>query len=321
VSDVRDACPRCSTPLADEAQYCHACGVSVVAAVSGEYELYDLDRFFTYAVDVCCIAGVDGYFKRVNPAFERTLGYSAEELLALPFSELIHPEDRTETLAEVSRLASGKPTLSFENRYRCKDGSYRRLQWTAYPEPGTGLLYAVARDVTDLSRQRESVDPLTGLATRHVFDETLPIEWSRAGRLHTPLALAMLDLDDCRAYNDRFGHAAGDAALKQVAGVIKDHARRAGDLVARYGGQQFAVLLQGGLTLGMTAQLCDKIRQAVQDLAIEHPDTAAGHLTVSAGAAAMLPASDQHHRNLLAAAEQALAAAKEQGRNRVVQAS
>jgi len=142
-------CARCATKLVERANYCHACGVSLEAAVTGEYELYDLDRFFNYALDMLCIAGVDGYFKRVNPAFERVLGYTKEELLHRPFVDLIHPDDRIETVGEVGKLASGKPTLSFVNRYICKDGTYKRLHWTSYPEQNTGLLYSVAREVTD----------------------------------------------------------------------------------------------------------------------------------------------------------------------------
>jgi PAS domain S-box-containing protein len=142
-------CGRCGTALVHGANYCHICGVSVEAAVTGEYELYDLDRFFHYALDMLCIAGVDGYLKRVNPAFERVLGYSMEELLARPFVDLIHPDDQIETVGEVGKLASGRPTLSFVNRYLCKDGTYKRLHWTAYPEPQTGLLYAVARDLSE----------------------------------------------------------------------------------------------------------------------------------------------------------------------------
>jgi PAS domain S-box-containing protein len=144
-----DQCPRCNACLVPDAKYCHACGVSLTAAVSGEYELYDVGRFFTHALDLFCIAGTDGFFKRVNPAFERVLGYSPKELLGEPFVDFIHPEDRTDTLAEVSKLASGALTLSFHNRFRCKDGSYKRLHWTSYPEQGTGPLYAVAREVPE----------------------------------------------------------------------------------------------------------------------------------------------------------------------------
>lgn len=146
---AQDICLRCQAPLPGRARYCHMCGVSVAAAATGEYSQYDLGRFFNYALDLLCIAGIDGYFKLVNPAFERVLGYSAAELLKIPFVNLIHPEDRTDTVAEVSRLASGRDTICFHNRFRCKDGSYRQLEWTSYPEQATGLLYAVARDVTE----------------------------------------------------------------------------------------------------------------------------------------------------------------------------
>ncbi len=142
-------CPRCAAKLAPDARYCHSCGVSLTAAVTGEYELYDVERFFNYALDLFCIAGVDGFFKRVNPAFERILGYTPKELLGEPFVDFIHPEDRTDTVAEVRKLQSGAETLYFRNRYRCKDGTYKKLDWTSYPEPGTGLLYAVAREVSE----------------------------------------------------------------------------------------------------------------------------------------------------------------------------
>jgi PAS domain S-box-containing protein len=151
-SDSLGTCLRCDAALAKDARYCHVCGVSVTEAATGEYTRYDLARFFNYALDMLCIAGIDGYFKLVNPSFERVLGYTAAEVLKIPFVDLIHPEDRTDTVAEVSQLANGRETIWFQNRYRCKDGSYRRLEWTSYPEPATGLLYAVARDVTERNR-------------------------------------------------------------------------------------------------------------------------------------------------------------------------
>ena len=109
----------------------------------------DAAEFFDLALDLLCIAGVDGYLKDVNPSFERTLGYTREELLSRPFVEFVHPDDRELTQREVERLSSGEDTVHFENRYQCKDGSWRWLAWTCpTPKDGSGLLYAVARDIT-----------------------------------------------------------------------------------------------------------------------------------------------------------------------------
>jgi len=140
-----DACPRCLKDLPAGANYCPACGVSLVLAVTGEHTLVDFERFFVYGIDLMCLAGPDARFIAVNPAFERALGYSAEELLADTFLRFIHPDDRDATVAEVGSLADGTPTLAFTNRYQRKDGTYVRLHWRAYPEPGTGLIYATAR--------------------------------------------------------------------------------------------------------------------------------------------------------------------------------
>ena len=109
--------------------------------------LHEYRRFFDVSVDMLCIAGTDGYFKRTNPAFEKTLGWSTEQLLSRPFFDLVHPDDIESTQREVEKLAQGITTLSFENRFRCSDGSYKRLVWTSYPEPDTGLLYAIAYEV------------------------------------------------------------------------------------------------------------------------------------------------------------------------------
>jgi PAS domain S-box-containing protein len=117
--------------------------------------LREFRNYFDLSLDMLCIAGTDGYFKRVNPAFERILGWSTEELLSRRFLDFVMPDDLKKTEDEISRLAQGRPTISFENRYMCQDGTEKRLAWTAHPEPNTGLIYAIARDVTDLMRERE----------------------------------------------------------------------------------------------------------------------------------------------------------------------
>lgn len=117
----------------------------------------EADRYFTLSLDLLCIAGSDGYFKRLNPAWEKALGYTIEELLAKPFLEFIHPDDRPATIREAEKLGKGQVTVSFENRYRCKDGSYRSLLWSATPFAEQQLIYAVARDVTALKRAQEAL--------------------------------------------------------------------------------------------------------------------------------------------------------------------
>ncbi len=134
--------------------------------------LREFQRYFDLSLDMLCIAATDGYFKRVNPAFERTLGWSTETLLRKSFLDFVHPGDIDATEEEIGKLAKGIPTISFENRYRCSDGSYKTLVWTAHPEPETGLIYAIARDVTaQKERQERSQDEIRSL--RHRLEEAV----------------------------------------------------------------------------------------------------------------------------------------------------
>ena len=109
----------------------------------------ELDRLFVLSLDMLCVAGTDGYFKQINPAFRRVLGYSQEELLSRSFLEFVHPDDQEGTLAAVAQLAEGLPVVDFENRYMAIDGKYRWLAWRSAPVAERGLIYAVARDITE----------------------------------------------------------------------------------------------------------------------------------------------------------------------------
>ena len=121
----------------------------------------DLNRFFSLSLDMLCVAGLDGYFKQINPAFEEILGYTKAELFAQSFLSFIHPDDVVPTLTEMDKLSQGVKTIAFENRYRCKDGSYKWMQWSATPYEQ--LLYAVARDITERKQTQEKIHEQTAL--------------------------------------------------------------------------------------------------------------------------------------------------------------
>jgi PAS domain S-box-containing protein len=115
------------------------------------------NRFINLSVDMFCIAGFDGFFKTLNPSWEKVLGFTTEELMAKPYLEFIHPEDRQATAAEASRLESPEVTFAFENRYLCKDGSYKWFSWNAVSTPEQRVIYAVARDITERKRVDEAL--------------------------------------------------------------------------------------------------------------------------------------------------------------------
>jgi PAS domain S-box-containing protein len=115
----------------------------------------ELDQFFNVSLDLLCIANTDGYFLRLNPVCEMILGYSREELMSKPFLDFVHPDDVKGTRKAISDLASQKRIRSFENRYRCKDGTYRWLEWSS--SPSGDLIFAAARDVSERKRSEEAL--------------------------------------------------------------------------------------------------------------------------------------------------------------------
>ncbi|MCW3047443.1 MAG: putative two-component system sensor kinase [Solirubrobacterales bacterium] len=114
-------------------------------------------RIFDLSPDLLGVASVDGYFKRVNPAFERALGYTSQELLSRPLFDFVHPDDRDRSREVLQALAGGRPVMQFENRYVCSDGSWRWLEWSTRTLAEEGLVFAAARDVTDRHRAEEQM--------------------------------------------------------------------------------------------------------------------------------------------------------------------
>ena len=117
----------------------------------------ELDRFFTLSLDMLAIAGFDGYFKRVNPAWQRVLGYSEAELLSRPYMDLVHPDDRAATREQAARLTNGHEIIYFENRYLHKDGTIRWLLWASTPFPQQQIVYGTAHDITERKAAEETL--------------------------------------------------------------------------------------------------------------------------------------------------------------------
>jgi PAS domain S-box-containing protein len=117
----------------------------------------DRNRFFSISLDMLCIANFDGYFVQLNPAWQTVLGYTREELLSKPFIEYVHPDDEERTVQEVQRLMTGGEMIGFENRFRTKNGEYRWFLWTASASETRQLLFAVARDITDLKHAADEL--------------------------------------------------------------------------------------------------------------------------------------------------------------------
>jgi PAS domain S-box-containing protein len=138
------------------------------------------DGFFALSIDLLCCLDFSGYFKRLNPAWERTLGFTRDELMAKPFIEFVHPDDRERTVRQNREVRIGGQALGFENRYLCKDGSYKWLLWNAAPDSARQIIYSVARDVTEFKKAEDEREKLvralqTALDEVRTLQKILPI--------------------------------------------------------------------------------------------------------------------------------------------------
>ncbi len=186
----------------------------------------EVDQFFSLSLDMLCIASVDGQFTRVNSAWQQVLGWAAEDLISVPFVQFVHPDDVGATIAETAALASGGITVGFENRYRCKDGSYRWLSWKAASDPARGFIYAAARDVTE---QRQAAAALQEHAAElaAVNHELEAFSYSVSHDLRAPLR----HVTGFASLLDRHAGEALDEKGRRYLNTIADAATRMGRLI------------------------------------------------------------------------------------------
>ncbi len=200
----------------------------------------ELDQFFNLTLDLLCIADAEGRLRRVNPQWSRTLGYDRGELEGRSLLDLTYKDDLAEAQAALTGLGQQKSAPAFVTRLRCKDGSWRSVEWRAAGVGG--FIYAAGRDITERRQAEERLvtlsrkDALTGLYNRAWFEEEMRRVTQR------PVGVILCDVDGLKLVNDTLGHAAGDELLKSAAHLIT-RCFRSRDVVARIGGDEFAVLL------------------------------------------------------------------------------
>lgn len=285
--------------------------------------------------DMVTRLGPDGLRRYVSPASSRLLGRAPEELVGRHPQEIIHPADQDILVAAIARLKRGEmdeATITY--RVLRSDERWIWLESTVkvVHDPVSGErdgLVAVTRDATERKSVEErltrlaSLDGLTGIANRRVFDEALRREWGRCSRAGQPLSLLMIDVDHFKALNDSQGHHQGDECLKAIAGALSGNSCRKGDLAARYGGEEFVLLLPETGAAGASA-VAERVRAAVEALGMPHPEGGPeGVVTVSLGAATACPeaSAPAAPEDLARAADRCLYEAKLAGRNRVVHSS
>jgi diguanylate cyclase (GGDEF)-like protein/PAS domain S-box-containing protein len=295
----------------------------------------DLYRFITdNSTDIISYINPDGTYEYMSPSCTELLGYNQNEIVNQSMFAFIHPEDMEEISKTFAEAQSHIDFASLTHRYRKKDGSFLWLETNARTirnkkQELEGVV-TVSRDISKRMEKEENLlktnemlrylsnyDPLTDIPNRRYFEQTLKDEWNRTMRQRLPLSLLMIDIDNFKKYNDFYGHQAGDSCIQQIAKAIKMTLKRPGDFVARFGGEEFVVLLPE-TDLNGAQHIGESLLSAMEELQIPtQVSEISQYVTLSIGCATQLP-SDQHKpENLIKQADKNLYLAKEEGKNLV----
>jgi diguanylate cyclase (GGDEF)-like protein/PAS domain S-box-containing protein len=321
-------------------------GIALAAFVSTEYLRHrgsrkELERammlyrgVFASSSDAIYTLDTEGRIITVNDAFKTLTGLSGDRAAGRDIRDFLVPEDR----AKLSADREGQQDTV--NRYGAQllgpDGSRLDVFVSEHPIIERGRLTGFQVIATDFTERRKleqelretnarlealvHLDELTGVNNRRFFDAQLDIEWRRCHRAHVPLSLIMIDIDHFKLYNDTYGHQGGDACLHRVAQCLQSQLNRAGELLVRYGGEEFVVVLPSA-DQDAARRVAEHLRRAVAELAIEHrssPVEPRVTISLGVGTAPVGEASrSKQPQALLAVTDEALYRAKNSGRNRV----
>jgi PAS domain S-box-containing protein len=164
----------------------------------------ELEHFFNLSLDIFCVANFQGYFKTCNPALSKILGYNNSELLSQSFLRLIHPDDQNNTIAEINKLTTGQSSPYFENRYRCKDHSYKWLAWTGVPVLEERLIYFVARDITERKNTEQELQESLQ-KEKYINELRTRIMTTISHEFRTPLTTILGSVELIKYYEDKLG--------------------------------------------------------------------------------------------------------------------
>jgi diguanylate cyclase (GGDEF)-like protein/PAS domain S-box-containing protein len=303
-----------------------------------EYRLEEITSIHSMVTDnsrdVILLADLDGLCTFVSPAVEMLNGWKPQNLINQKLAVQAHPDDREMVEDAIRRIRHTSEPVIVEYRTQKRNGDYIwiesslrlfRHRKTRIP---AGVL-SLVRDITE-RKHNESlllraygaleelavVDALTGVANRRKFDEYLANEWSRAGRLQEPISMLLIDADSFKQHNDSFGHLSGDKCLKQIAEAAMSAAKRPEDLVARIGGDEFAIILSGTDNHGAVA-VAGKIRDVFKRRTSARKETPEALVTISIGCATLIPKTTEQPEALIQIADKALYEAKRNGRDQM----
>lgn len=296
----------------------------------------ELEQIFSAYTDATWVVREDGIVLRANDAMLKMIDKTATEVIGKTCSTLLDYDLCDQENCPIKN-SKDKSTRECDVQFSSEKLKYKHFLQTSAPLitiDGTPGIIAQFKDITSrkeaeaalekANRELEKmahIDGLTQIANRRCLDETLAKEWRRLGREQQPLSLLLGDIDFFKKFNDHYGHQAGDDCLRLIGKALADSMLRPADLAARYGGEEFAMLLPG-VDIEGALQVAQRALSAITQLAIKHHKSDISEVvTISLGAATLLPTAERAPKDLIALADKALYQSKELGRNRVTPAS